>query len=171
MDFQLGLELSFARAAHNNVNVLHHVAYEEYPSSTSFVSTCSSTNMSIAMSTSSSTSSSDSCQHKRVSVVMMHNPYSFDAFTYMHRLSEDVSDESCECEGNESCDGSDCEEASPTSKTKKPKKKNVRCPNGHRAAKRLRYRKGQSHYSCNECSIRWKVDDPKRRPAFLAASE
>jgi len=173
-DFQLGLELSFApthrtpTANTNSITGQYSIpAYEEYASSPSFVSTTSTTSTSSECSCC-STATSRCGAGMRNAVVMVHNPYSFDAFTYMHRVVDGDAD--TEATGDDSDEGSDAEEeVSPTSsKQKKPKKKNVRCPNGHRASKRLRYRKGQSHYSCNECTIRWKVDDPKRRPSFVS---
>jgi len=151
-DYQLGLELSYSLSPS-----------DEYASSPSFVSACSSSGT--------ATSSSTEGTKARGTMVMMHDPYSFDAIRYAYRLSDgDIAPDTADDDDNESDGCCSCAEESPTAtKVKKSKKKNIRCPNGHRAAKRLRYRKGQSHYSCNECTIRWKVDDPKRRPQFELA--
>jgi len=117
---------------------------------------------------------------RRVEMVMVHDPYTLAGYKQIPRVppcaeytgciadvahletsdTQSQSDCECDCDGVGECDV-DLEAVGTVegeaSQKKRIRKKKVKCPNGHRAAKRLRYRKGQSHYSCLECLIRWKA--------------
>jgi len=92
--------------------------------------------------------------------VMVHDPYSMAAYRMIPRLSMTSISLSLDSSNNAIALDSDDDGTETECVVEQPKrirKKKVKCTNGHRCAKRLRYRKGQSHYSCLECQVRWKA--------------